>query len=273
MSAFSDFLDKNNDLINKVNEAIMYGDFHAVKEVYIDLPLLKDTRLGLILATDKDALPYVVANLKSYLLRPNRSFTFAYPKLKFKEKEYQQMYRDPKYATDLFNRSPDTSLSGSLPTILRILRTNNDRVKYTGSLHVTVNTFPIKENELTDQYRKMLTKAADNLAIIDFVCIDPLVISSKQWQSTDIAFLDSISYELSAESTIYKPLFQDVSMGLTKIYAPYDCDDSILQQWKRYNVDFTDKETVKTVFAPTEVALNAFCHFLFASFDVNSNNK
>lgn len=86
MSAFSDFLDKNNDLINKVNEAIMYGDFHAVKEVYIDLPLLKDTRLGLILATDKDALPYVVANLKSYLLRPNRSFTFAYPKLKFKEK-------------------------------------------------------------------------------------------------------------------------------------------------------------------------------------------
>ena len=123
MSAFSDFLDKNNDLINKVNEAIMYGDFHAVKEVYIDLPLLKDTRLGLILATDKDALPYVVANLKSYLLRPNRSFTFAYPKLKFKEKEYQQMYRDPKYATDLFNRSPDTSLSGSLPTILRILIT------------------------------------------------------------------------------------------------------------------------------------------------------
>ena len=273
MSAFSDFVAKHDDLINKVNEAIMYSKFHAVQKVYIDLPLLKDTRLGLILATDKEALPYVIANLKQYMLKPNRSFTFAFPKLKYKEKDYKQMYTDPKYGEDLFNHSPDTSLSGSLPAILRILRMNNNRVKATEKIHVTVNIFPLQTNKLMEAYRNILLSQVENIATIDFIRKDPREISENEWKTTDVLFLDDISYELDPKGRIYKPLFQDMSMSLAQIYAPYCCDDSILHQWQRYNVNFADKETVDLIFKTTEIALNTVCHFLFASFDVSTGSN
>lgn len=268
MSAYSDFLDKHDDLITKVNDAIMYSKFHAIKEVYIDLALLKDTRLGLILATDKEALPYIKANLDRYQMRPNRSFTFAFPKLKYKESEYQKMYKDAKYSRDIFNCSPDTSLSGMIKRIFIMLYDNNTRVRYFDKIHVTVNTYPLQQNDLTKTYCNILNNISDGRAVVEFITTDPRTIDTDKWRSMDLMFIDNINYTCDVKGTLYKPLIEEASMPLTQIYAPYSCEDSMLHQWQRYNVDFTDKETVKLLFQTTELVMNTLCHFLFASFDV-----
>lgn len=270
MSEFSDFLTRNDDLISKVNEAILYSDFHEIKEVYIDLALLKDTRLGTILAEDKNTLPYITEHIPQYNIRPVRDFTFAFPKLKAKENTYRQMYMDPKYSKTIFNYSPDTLMYKYLPQMIDSVISSNARIKSDHRVKFTINTYPVQLSEIADNYKKILTLAIKDRVDVELICTDQHEITAQRWQNYGMLFLDDISYAFSPAGKLHKPLFLDGTMGLVKIYAPYCCDESILRQWQRFNVNFSDRETVRLMFEATEKILNAICSFAFMSFDIIS---
>ena len=83
MPELSELINKNEKLINKINENIVSASFSIVKNIYIDLALLKDTRMGLMLSlSNSDDVQYLLSKLPIYNIRPNRRFTEVYPEFK-----------------------------------------------------------------------------------------------------------------------------------------------------------------------------------------------
>lgn len=116
------FYNENKDLIDKLNENYMKGFFSPVKEVYFDLPVLKDIRLGLMISlTDKNKIKDVfIKNIEKYNNRPNRSFTYAFKEVGYTEEELTKMYYDEKYHRDMFNYALDTDLGCLLKICIKI---------------------------------------------------------------------------------------------------------------------------------------------------------
>ena len=91
------FVEENRDLFNKLNDDFMKGFFSPVSEMYFDLPVLKDIRLGLMISlADETNMKLIKDNIDKYNIRPNRSFTYAFNGFKYSEKELQKMYLDEK---------------------------------------------------------------------------------------------------------------------------------------------------------------------------------
>ena len=67
MSKLSDFITQHERLFDNANKSIVEASFRTITKVYIDLALLKDTRMGLMISlSDKSDMQYLAEGLPRY---------------------------------------------------------------------------------------------------------------------------------------------------------------------------------------------------------------
>lgn len=273
MPELSDLITKNEKLINKINENILSSVFSTVKRVYIDLALLKDTRMGLMLSlSDSDDVQYLLSKLPLYNIRPNRSFTETYPDFKLDENTLNKYYHDPSYSEDIFNNSPDTDFSINLKTMIRMYSSANTRGGYSKPIDITINTFPLQITDNIKIFNRILDVMFKGAAIFNLISTDPKQISEESWSNYSVLYIDDINYTLT-DSNLYKALFDHQRMTNSTIFSPYCCDDKILDKWKQYKVDLTKPNITNDLFKVTEYILSAFCYFSFIPFQIPLPNQ
>ena len=268
MSDLSEFITKHEKLFNKANMSIVESAFKKVKSVYIDLALLKDTRMGLMVSlADKSELQYLIQHLPEYNIRLNRKFTEVYPKFKVDENTLNKYYHDPAYSEHIFDYSPDTDFSINFEDLITMYSMENDRSGYTEKISITINTFPLQITDNIKLFISILNKHYAGKAVFNVICTDPKVIAEHSWTSYSVLCIDDIEYTLT-DSIFYKTLFEKQKLTNTVIFAPYCCNDIILDKWKQYKINLTDKKTIRELLKVTEYALSAFCYFSFIPFQI-----
>ena len=267
MSQLSDFITKNEQLFNKANEGIVQGYFRPVKSVYIDLALLKDTRLGAMVSlSDNESLQYLKDGIARYNNRPNRKFTYAYPDFKYSEEYLQQYYHDPKNSEQIFNYSPDTDLSISIRDLVLSYRSVNIRAGYNDTIKFCINIYPLQKTLSIKVYQKMLNLMMHDVATFDIVSLDPKANNAITWTKYNVLFIDDLEYALQEGNALYNALFINQSLTQSSIFTPYCCADSVLEKWKQYNIKFDENNMDRDLFKVTEYLLTAFCTFTFMRF-------
>jgi hypothetical protein len=259
--SFTEFYEQNKDTFDKVNNAILESIFSPVKEIYIDLAVIKDLRLGLMLSlSDDEQKKYLIDNIKSYNKKPNRGFTLAYPNFKYKEEELEAMYLDDKYHEQMFNFSPDTNLSDSLPGLIDGAIIQNDRSQYREKVVLHINTYPIEKSVNLDVYKYAVTRYLNGISTVDFFCKDPTKIDETFWTKQSIIIFDDIARMTKPDTGLFKPLFTDQSMLATKIAAPYSADKDKIAEIIKVK-DYQDN--LKDLFTITETYMKMMCVFMF----------
>ena len=251
-----------SDILDKLGKEVLEAEFRPTKELYIDLVTVKDFRFGLVysLATEEER-KYLVENITKYNIRPNRSFTFGFNKLKDRENQYKRMYTDEKYWDDMFNYAPDTDLSSVLPNFLVSFASKNMQAGYREKMVLNINTYPIEKCINLSVFEVMFTKFLGSKIKVNFFCTKPSEISSDFWTKQQFIVLDDIQITADNKSGIYKPLCDDQSMFSTKVFAPYTCSDEAIDRWEKLDTDYIKK--LKDFFTPTEAVLQALCDFKF----------
>ena len=114
--------DKCSDSIDKINKSIMDNVCGPIEQIYMDLSILKDIRLGLMMKLADPVLKqYLLGGLSNYNLRATRTFLEKYPKFPYTEEKLNLMLRDEDLSDEIFCYSPDTEISYELPQILKVL--------------------------------------------------------------------------------------------------------------------------------------------------------
>ena len=245
MSNLSDFITQHERLFDNANKSIVEASFRTITKVYIDLALLKDTRMGLMISlSDKSDMQYLAEGLPRYNLRPNRKFTEVYPNFKV-----------------------DTDFSIGLSSLIEAYVATNNRAGNCDPIDVVINAYPLTITTDILIYKKLLNAHHKGLANFNIVSVDPKLISATAWTSYSSMFIDDLQYALT-DSNLYKVLFEQQKLLNTTIFAPYCCADNILDKWKQYRVDLTDKTTISDLFKVTEYLLSAFCYFSFIPFQI-----
>lgn len=259
------FISENQDLFNKLNEDFMKGYFSPVKEIYFDLPVLKDIRLGLMISlTDKSKIKEVfIDNIEKYNNRPNRSFTFAFKDVGYTEKELSAMYYDEKYHHDMFDYALDTDLSQMLMFLYRSVCDQNIRAEYRGDITFNINTYPISSSDDNITiYAKMIERYLKGVKV-NLLSINPQKIKEQFWLKQSIIIFDDLAKMTEENTGIFKPLFEDQVMSSTKIFCPYQVLDDVLLDWQKHGVDINNLEHLKNAFSPTECTMQLISNFKF----------
>lgn len=273
MPELSELINKNEKLINKINENIVSASFSIVKNIYIDLALLKDTRMGLMLSlSNSDDVQYLLSKLPIYNIRPNRHFTEVYPEFKVDEATLNKYYHDPAYSEQIFNNSPDTDFSINLKSMILTYSAANNRAGYSTPLNITVNTFPLNITDSIRIFNKILSVVFKGLAVFNFICEDPKQILEEKWASYSVICIDDLNYSLT-NSNLYKALFDNQRLTNSTMFSPYCCDDKVLDKWKQYKVNLADPNAVNDLFKVTECVISAFCYFSFIPFQIPLPNQ
>ena len=268
MSDLSEFITKHEKIFNKANMSIVESAFKKVKSIYIDLALLKDTRMGLMVSlSDKADLQYLIQHLREYNIRLNRKFTEVYPKFKVDENTLNKYYHDPAYSAKIFDYSPDTDFSINFEDLITMYSAENDRSGYTEKIDITINTYPLQITDNINTFIRILNKCYAGKATFNAICTDPKVITESAWTSYSVLCIDDIEYTLT-NSIFYNVLFERQKIINTVVFAPYCCNDTILNKWKQYKINLTDVKTINDLLKVTEYALSTFCYFSFIPFQI-----
>lgn len=263
-------IDQNKETIEKINADILSSEFHPIRQIYIDLACIKDTRMGLLLhLASQDMFTYIKDGLERYNKRPNRSFTFAYPDLPYTEEELQKKYRDPELSTAIFNKSPDTDLFFSFSKLLTQILFQNGKAGHTGSVPININIWPLHKNKLTDTFEAIL-KSQFNPKEFDIrlICAEPKTLEQRFWLQQDYLIIDDLMPLCQPSSTLYNPLLIDQKCLHKDIFAAYCLGDKEMEIWKSEGLDFTDEEKVNLKFEITALYFAICCQFKFMHFQI-----
>ena len=260
-----EFYQKNKDLFERVNNAILESNFTPIENVYFDLTVLKDLRMGLMLsvAEREEDLRLLIGNLSKYNNRPTRHFVDAFPSFCYNETELEKMYFQPAHWDAMFNNAPDTEISQMFPQIIKSFFVQNERCSHFGSITITINTWPINchSSDNFEIYKRLMRRYLSANADCQFICQDPKTIDKTFWPRQQFIFVDNIKELVKEDSGLMIPLLKDQVMLSNKIFAPYSIEDHVLDQWKQLDKDCLLK--LKEFFAPTELVLQSVCIFKF----------
>ena len=271
MASLDDIVKQNEDLINKVNDIIVSTEFRSIKNIYIDLPLLRDTRMGLLLnlAKTKEERDYLLNNLDKYNIRPNRHFTTVYPEFKYSEDDLNKFYQNPNNSDAIFNLSPDTSFTYNFESFFEIICSKNARAGMHREMPViTINTYPLKVSTSLEAYMKILQQSFGNIVKFKYITINVKEITRELWNSFDMLLIDDLAAVLDRNGIFKDLLFKEMKFITKTIFAPYSCDDDILAKWKQYKIDITDPVTANDIFKVSEYLIATYCHFKFMLFQI-----
>ena len=117
-----------------------------------------------------------------------------------------------------------------------------------------------------------LIAAISILGIVFFVFSSS--VDSRNWgvsihEISNALIWDGESYTLTDESSsLYLPMFKDSLFFNHTVYAPYEVDDKIYQQWLAEGTDLSDESQFVLRFEPTQCYLNLCCKFSYMAFDI-----
>lgn len=265
---YKDFLHQHDAEISRINDAILETDFHPISDIYIDLANLKDTRMGtlLLLAQSKDEVKYLTDNLDAYNHRPVRNFTFSYPKYHLPEDKLIQAYKDPNLSDDIFVRSPDTDLSLQSEELAKLITQHNSRVKYRNAPVLHINVYPLVITDNIKLYAEMLQKYLHGSLTVSVFSEPPSKVDPSLYKKCGMLFIDKMLEVTYTTHSLYKVLFEDRDLLNAEIYAPYDCDITVIHKWEQYHINFQDSKALSELCSVTEALLNLYCHFTFNPF-------
>lgn len=269
-TSINEIIDKYQDSIGKINDGILASEFHPIRQVYIDLACIKDTRMGLLLhLASPDTFVYIKDGLERYNKRPNRSFTFAYPDLPYTEEELQKKYRDPELSSEIFNKSPDTDLFYNFSRLLVQVLFQNGKAGHTKTVPININIWPLRKNDLTDLFANILRRQFDPKEFaIKLISVDPKNIKEHFWTQQDYLIIDDLQRLCQPTSGLYKLLLEDQKCLHKDIFAAHCLGDKELEIWKSEGVDFSDEEKVNQRFEMTALYFSICCRFKFMRFQI-----
>lgn len=227
--------------------------FNPVSNVYIDLTMMKDTKLGLMLSqATPEQRQYIYSCLDKYnsTYICKDSFTFCFPKLAHLEQKYQDDYKQ--YTDDAINYAPDTMLFLQLYDILKTIDIHNAQSQSNIHPMVTINTYPYQPTKLLLLYLQILNKAFSSITKFSYITKDPLHMTT--WSSYQTIFINNVAPMVSVNSSPWKALAEDENWKIkTSIYAaPYISDDT-------YNSCFDDIEPEKRIVVASDHAWQDEC--------------
>lgn len=260
---------RHHKRIEQVNDVMMDAHFKAIQQVYIDLVLLKDTRMGLMLGlVDKVRFHYLEAGLQRYNRRLRRDFTSCYPEFPYKEDKLQQIYRDPRFSQDIFNHSPDTDLSYNLEDVLKLVVGHNHRAGYSQPIRVTINTWPLSITTLCKQYITILSqRLPKNIFAFSLISVDTSRWDKTQWLSYQQLYLDDIAKVLHYPGFAHA-LGDDGTWTNANIVSPPVMDDEAAIRLRSMHLDLDDPEVLKDILGCTEAVMQTFCNFNFMQVNI-----
>ena len=263
-------LNEQGDNIKRINDSIMQSEFSPIRGIYIDLPLLKDTRMGLMLSlSSPEWMDYLGKGLERYNIRPNRSFTFAYPEFPVKESDLESMYHDPERSDTIFDYSPDTELYQSIPILLTQVQNRNKKAGNASSPILTLNIWPLKKSPIINQFVKffhLYNKV--NAFHMNVISQDPSTLSWDFWKKQQLLFIDNLMAVCSEKSELRVPLLEERQMTNVMMFAAWQASNEVLKVWKEEATDFSNMEHLQTRFELTALYFSICMNFSFSLFPI-----
>lgn len=255
--------DEVNKRMDEVKASAMRKHFAAVKSIYLDLVLLKDLRLGWLLANCNEAeRAYVIKHITDYnsdALHRDQ-FTYAFPELASKEAYLQQHYTE--HLEDALDYAPDTTIFINLNDILIQHYRQNYRTGYENRITVWVNTYPVAPCPLLTEYERVLQLAFHDHADFKFICQEPLTIPSKTWDAYSCIYIHDIDKMCSYDKTPWLECVSDGSWITKQVYgAPVFAPEVVAAH--QSDDDDDDPRWVHDVLENTAVVLQTCCQFRF----------
>lgn len=271
-----DELNSTPGLREKVNDKFMEKDFSFLDKIYIDLTLLKDIRMGLMIGLaksgkDEAMFNYLKDGLRRYNMRPNRTFTIAYPDLKYSEEQLQQMYKHVRYHKLAITYAPDTIMLRNLIDEFNPYFSQNDRAGYTDKVVLTINVYPLDIKQVQyelEAYKAILTTYLGESKIeVRYISQDPSAIPAVFYLDHKILYIDDLTKVLTKGMPLYSS-FEDRKLMNYRITSPIVVEDAALHVWKRQGLNIFDHKQLVEKVSLTECVLAICCIFEFKPFHI-----
>ncbi len=267
------FMKQNDKNISKYAEELMKNDYPTVKSIYFDLTALKDTRLGTILCLANDRQKYIIQHLNEYNFKLDKKFLTTFPELPYTEEQLDLLWRDPEFSNDIFDLSPDTTISISLNDVLNTAHMLNDKVSYRGKVRVYINCYPLTITKNIQIYSKILQEYLTDRVDILLLSEDPKEVNSTIWTSSHFIFLDSLETHTTEDSSLYSPLYIRRELLNTNIFTPVEVAPKQIEKLKERGLDYTDPEQLQSLMKTTSDIMNMWCKFNYCLFSIPLENN
>lgn len=267
---FDEIYEKHKKEIQKVNEALIRPDLIRIENVYMDLNVIKDTRMGLMMAlSSPEEREYLKDNIHWYNRRLTRHFVDTYPKFKYSEEALQKAYEDPRFSGPAFLCAPDTTIASQLYLSTAAWIDRNTRLGSTLPITLTINIWPLSFNEPLLIFADALSKYLDPEKVkVNFIKTHPFKISEDFWIKQNYILLDDIELITNVKHQMYKPLFIDRRMVDTVLIAFPIIAEDILQKRIDEGLDITNEEQLDALFELTLVYFEFCCHPQFVRWEI-----
>ena len=267
---FSKFTTAHAEQLDKVNEAIMARDFSPIRNIYIDLVMLKDFRLGLMLAlSDQDQRQYLIDGIDRYNNRFDLSFRdTAYPEFKYKEEDLQRFILDPVFQTQAFNFAPDTEMSYYWTRYIATVDARNRTVQYRGDVNIYVNCYPLSPIEIVQQFMRYFQFQFDeNVYKCKLISKSPDKLDRSFWEGMDVIYVDNIQ-QLCQDGSPWQESCKNLKFLNKLIISPPQISKATRADWIEKGLDLSDPEKVMEYISITAAVISLCCDFKFIRFPI-----
>ena len=261
------------ELREKITQEMFRPNFSTIRAMYIDLVLLKDTRMGLMLGLAKernreDMVEYLISGIDKYNRRPSRKFTLTYPDYMYTEKQLEKLYANGKYSRLAFDYAPDTILSGFLSHEINAIMQQNARSGTKGVLLITLNAYPLQLTEEMRIYAKALEDFFKKKIKIELMSQDPRSLNSSFWNERLVVFCDDIRNLVAEDAPMCSAIIKERRWAGHRLVGAYVANDSVLKTWDASGVDTYQQDVLKEQTFPTELLLGFCTNFEFRHFTI-----
>lgn len=265
--------ERTKQLINEANKQYFATDFSEITSIYIDLPCLKDTRLGTILALSPESLPLLIENMDSYNKRMERTFTTAFKNLPLTEQQCLTTWQDPEWSEKIFNLSPDTDFYKEFPLFFNQINERNHRAKFHGTIKITINIYPLKFNKLITVFDRILKSYFGKNFQFTFIDTDPAKIRSDRWETFQMYFLDDFARLCDTETDLKKNIFIDQNCLAKHFYVAKSLGREVKKRWRDMDIDYNDEMFLYDVFHFTEMYMTQYTNLSYISFNIETKQQ
>lgn len=269
-----DYLSGNPDILDQVSEAMLRPMFKHIKAMYIDLVLIKDTRLGLMLGLaafnkNDDMFNYLLEHIEDYNKSLARNFTSAYPDFFYPEKTLKAYYKDHAFSDLAFDFAPDTIFSQFLAHEVDAIMQQNDRSGTKSVLTITINAYPLALTDNIRKYAKALEGFFRGRVKIELITQDIKSFPESFWRDRPVVFCDDVRNLLSEDAPMCQAIMHEMQWSGHRLVCPYVADDSAIRYWKANKIDISDPEILKEQIYLTGLAITlAIPAFEFRHFTI-----
>ncbi len=256
-----------NDLMNEQNK-FMEDELTPMKMIYLDLSIIKDSKLGSIMANapSEEDYKYVLSKLDNYNARIDNNYLTHFDKLKLTEDEVKEFHLNPFNGDFLFEVSPITTGLEQIIYLIQKLDQVNRIAKKVDHTTLLINTYPLKLTSKGDKMLKYFINTISNrVRIIKFE--KPIQdIDLKTLAKCDMLILDDITPFFTnlnyAEELYEQKLFIDKI-----VTSRFVVEDRVRDVVKKEKTDLIKLRLV------TQSAISMFMNFTYSDIHIEIDKQ